>query len=69
MAPPVKYAASFEQIAEAEGTTVGAVNVLISRALRKLRKAGLLLTARELAQELDSYRTAENIVRGTARRR
>jgi hypothetical protein len=36
--------------------TVGAVNMTISRALRKLRQQKLLLTARELATELDRGR-------------
>lgn len=48
--------------------SVAAVNVCLGRALRKLRKAGLLKTAAELARELDNHRNSENIVR-TARRR
>lgn len=47
---------SLEAIAQIEGTTVSAVRMLISRALKKLRASGLLITARELAQELDRNR-------------
>jgi hypothetical protein len=45
-----------EEISEETGMTVGAVNMTISRALRKLRQQKLLLTARELATELDRGR-------------
>jgi acetolactate synthase regulatory subunit len=69
MAAPVKHAANLETIAKAEGMTVGAVNTLLSRALRKLRKRGFhVTTARALALELDAHRETENIVR-TGRRR
>jgi hypothetical protein len=67
MSGPLKYAASVEQIAEAEGLSVGAVTMLLSRALRKLRKHGLLITARQLALELEEHRATENNVR-TGRR-
>ena len=68
MAAPLRHAASLQEIAAAEGMTIGAVNVLLGRALKKLRRQGLLLTARELSVELDRHRNTENIVR-TARRR
>jgi hypothetical protein len=58
MAAPLKHAMSLEQIAEAEGTSPRAIHTLISRALKKLRRRGLILTARELAQELDRNRKA-----------
>ena len=59
---------TLEEIAEAEGLSVGAVGMLLSRALPKLRRAqGLLLTCRELAAELERGRNVENTVR-TARR-
>ena len=56
MAAPLKHAMSLEETAKAEGTTVGAVNVLLGRALRKLRKQGLIRTSKELADELDRNR-------------
>ena len=70
MAAPIKHAASLEEIAQAEGTTVGAVNVLLGRALLKLRKQGLLVTtARALALELEAHRATEHTVRPRSRRR
>jgi hypothetical protein len=68
MGAPIKGEMSLEQIAAVEGMTVGAVNALLCRALRKLRRAGLIKTAAELARELDGHRETENIVR-TGRRR
>jgi hypothetical protein len=68
VAPPIKHQMSLAEIAEETGMSVAAVNVCLGRALRKLRKAGLLKTAAELARELDNHRNSENIVR-TARRR
>jgi DNA-binding CsgD family transcriptional regulator len=56
MATSLKHEMSIEEIAAAEGTTVGAVNMLLSRALKKLRASGLLMTASELARELDRNR-------------
>jgi hypothetical protein len=53
---PIKGEMSLEAIAAAEGTTVAAINVLLGRALKKLRRAGLLQTARELAAELERNR-------------
>jgi galactitol-specific phosphotransferase system IIB component len=47
---------SLEQIAQAEGISVAAAHMLISRALRKLRRQGLICTCAELAQELDRNR-------------
>jgi DNA-binding CsgD family transcriptional regulator len=54
-----KPAASIQEIAQAEGLSVSAVNMLLSRGLKKLRalrKDGVLKTARELAAELDRNR-------------
>jgi hypothetical protein len=56
MGAPVRHAASLEAIAKAEGMSVAAVHVIISRALRKLRSQGLVLICRELAQHLDANR-------------
>ena len=56
MSNSLRHGMSVEAIPKAEGTTVGAVNMLLSRALKKLRTGGLLCTARELAQELDRNR-------------
>ena len=56
MAATLKHAMSLEAIAEMEGTTPRAIHTLITRALRKLRKQGLIFTARELAQHLDGNR-------------
>lgn len=65
MAAPLRHAMSLEEIARAEGMSIAAVHMTITRALRKLRRQGLLVTCRELAEALDANRTAENIVRGT----
>jgi hypothetical protein len=64
MAAPLRHAASLDEIAAIEGTTPAAINVLISRALKKLRKNGLILTAAELARELESHRNDAHTVRG-----
>jgi hypothetical protein len=48
--------ATWEEIAEAEGISTGAARMCLTRAMRKLRRAGLLQTARELAEALDSNR-------------
>jgi hypothetical protein len=56
MSSPIKHAASLEEIAKAEGISVAAAHMVINRALRKLRNQRLLLTLRELAQELDRNR-------------
>jgi hypothetical protein len=56
VATSLKHAASLEEIAQAEGMSIAAVHMMISRALRKLRAHGLLYTARELAIELDRGR-------------
>lgn len=55
-AAPIKHEMSLEAIAEIEGTTVAAVHMCLSRALRKLRSQGLVFTCRELADELDRNR-------------
>jgi hypothetical protein len=47
---------SLEAIAEAEQMSVGAVNLLIGRALKKLRSQRLLITCREFATELERNR-------------
>ena len=62
MAGQLKHAASLEEIALAEGTTPAAINTLLSRALRKLKRAGLLMTCRELSQILDRGRATEHTV-------
>jgi DNA-directed RNA polymerase sigma subunit (sigma70/sigma32) len=49
-------AATWEEIAEAENITPGAARMCLTRALRKLRRQGLLLTCRELAEALDANR-------------
>jgi DNA-binding CsgD family transcriptional regulator len=56
MGAPVRYAASLEEIAEAEGVSIAAIHMLLTRALRKLRAQGLLITCRELADELERNR-------------
>jgi DNA-directed RNA polymerase specialized sigma24 family protein len=40
------HTATLEQIAEAEGISVGAAHMCLSRALQKLRRQGLLQTCR-----------------------
>jgi DNA-directed RNA polymerase specialized sigma24 family protein len=47
---------SLQEIAEETGMSVSAVSVTLTRGLRKLRREGLIQTARELAQELDRNR-------------
>jgi DNA-binding CsgD family transcriptional regulator len=64
-----KPAKSIQEIAEAERMSVSAVTMLLSRALLKLRREGLLHTCRELAVELDRSRATENSVRRPARGR
>ena len=54
MAAPLKHAMSLQVIAEREGA-------LITRALGKLRRQRLLITCRELADELE--RNRKGIVR------
>jgi hypothetical protein len=57
MGAPVKHAMSLEQIAQAEGMSIAAVHMTLTRALRrKLRRQGLICTCRELAQALDANR-------------
>lgn len=56
MAAQPKHAMTLQEIAESEGMTIGAVNTLLCRAFKKLRRAGLLMTARELADELERNR-------------
>jgi len=64
VAGPIKYGGmSLEEIAQAEGSTVAAINMLLSRALRKLRKQKLICTAAELARQLDANRNDAHIVR------
>jgi hypothetical protein len=53
MAAPVRHAMSLEEIAAVESTSVAAIHMLLSRALRKLRSKDLIFTGRELALELD----------------
>jgi excisionase family DNA binding protein len=59
---PIRHAASLEAIAKAEGMSIAAVHMCLTRALRKLRRQGLVCTARELAQELDRNRGQREIV-------
>jgi hypothetical protein len=58
----LKPAASLEEIARAEGISIGATRMLLTRALRKLRREGLLTTARALAAELERNRNSEHSV-------
>ena len=61
MAAPLKHGGmTIREIAAVERTTPAAIDYLLSRALRKLRKAGLLKTARELAQELEAHRNTQH---------
>jgi DNA-binding CsgD family transcriptional regulator len=60
---------TLKEIAEREGSTISAVNMVINRALRKLRVQGLLVTCRELAEHLDRNRMTAHTVSRTARRR
>jgi hypothetical protein len=70
MGRPIKYEMSLEAIAESEGTTVGAINVCLGRALKKLRKRGLqVITCRELMLELESHRNTDySVYRRNARK-
>jgi DNA-directed RNA polymerase sigma subunit (sigma70/sigma32) len=47
---------SLEEIAEAEGISRGAVNMILQRAMRKLRRKGLVVKMQELADDLDRNR-------------
>lgn len=70
MGAPIKNGGmSLREIAEREGMSIGAVNVLLSRAMRKLRKQKLICTAAELARQLDANRNDAHVVRRTARGR
>ena len=64
-----KPAASIAQIAKAEGLSDSAVNMVLHRALRKLKRDGLVMTCRELAKALDANRSTENRVRGRSEER
>jgi hypothetical protein len=60
---PLKHAMALEAIAAAEGTSLRTINTIMVRALRKLRRRGLLVTtARALADELDRNRNSEHSV-------
>ena len=64
MGRPLKHAMTLEAIAAAEGTSLRTINTVMVRALRKLRRAGLLQTARELSIELEAHRaTAHSLSR------
>jgi hypothetical protein len=52
----LKPAMSVEAIAAAEGLSATAIRMVINRALRKLRGQPTVITAMELAQELDRNR-------------
>jgi len=70
MAAPLRHSMSLAAIAKVEGTTPAAINTLLSRALKKLRRQGLIFSARELSEALDRSRPhAEHIVRRTKRGR
>ena len=56
MAAPLRHSMSLEAIAKVEGTTPAAINTLLSRALKELRRQGLVLTARELSDLLERSR-------------
>jgi DNA-directed RNA polymerase sigma subunit (sigma70/sigma32) len=47
---------SLEEIGEREGLSASAIRLVINRALRKLRGQPAVITARELAVELDRNR-------------
>jgi DNA-binding IscR family transcriptional regulator len=64
-----KPAMTLEEIAEVEGLSTSAVRLCLSRALLKLRRDGLVMTCREMAQHLDANRATEHTVRRTARGR
>jgi biotin operon repressor len=55
-AKDLEPAMSLQEIADETGMSPAAVRMLISRALKKLRSEGLLLTAKELAKDLDRNR-------------
>lgn len=63
MPPTLKPQMTLRQIAEREGTTPAAINVLLHRAFRKLRSQGLIFTCREMALELERHRNTEHVVR------
>jgi DNA-binding NarL/FixJ family response regulator len=52
----LQHGMTHEEIAKELGITVGAVGMCLTRALRKLRREGLIFTCRELATELDRNR-------------
>jgi hypothetical protein len=58
MAP--KPEMSYSEIAEELGLTVSAVHMSLSRGLKKLRRKGLILTARELSIELERNRATSH---------
>jgi predicted transcriptional regulator len=60
---------SYSDIAEELGLTVSAVHMHLSRGLKKLRRKGLLQTARELSIELEAHRATSHTVRPRSRRR
>jgi hypothetical protein len=66
---PLKHAMTLEAIAAAEGTSLRTINSIMSMAMRKLRRAGLLQTARELSIELEAHRATSHTVRPRSRRR
>jgi len=69
MGAPLKGEMSLREIAEIEKTTVGNVNVILRRGLKKLREDGLICTARELSLELEAHRNTEHgVYRRNARR-
>jgi transcriptional regulator with XRE-family HTH domain len=59
---------SLEEIGEREGLSPSGVRLVLTRAMSKLRREGLLVTCRELAEALDANRSTENVVRPARRR-
>jgi hypothetical protein len=62
-------AMTVEAIAAAEGLSVSGARLLLSRALLKLRRNGLVMTCRELAVALEANRNTEHTVRRPGRAR
>jgi hypothetical protein len=57
---PLKHAMTLEAIAAAEGTSLRTINTIMTRAMRKLRREGLIRTAREFSIELERNRATSH---------
>jgi hypothetical protein len=57
---PLKHAMTLEAIAAAEGTSLRTINTIMTRAMRKLRREGLIRTARALSIELEAHRATSH---------